>query len=234
MKNEQLVIPQGLPARSNIPCLCASDTCTDCSSSGDTSGDESQHESMFLEGTFAQRNSPCDYRSSPPRPSKETNLSEDNVEKLLANDLNNLSLQEREAVYDEIHGVASPLEETPHFVQTKLDALQEELIKIQNKPAYDRAMVMDPEYIQDRAFCIPFLRAKLFNTKEAAAQLVAHLEMKQELFGTHRLCRDIHISDLDENDQELLRSGAFPLSTQEIERDGDFSSNLLFDQNQVY
>lgn len=113
-------------------------------------------------------------------------------------------------MFDEIHGVASPVEESALFVKTNLNALKEEIDKIKHKPAYDQAMILEPEYTQDPAFCIQFLRAKKFNAKAAATQLVAYLEIKKELFGLHRLCKDIEFSDLDENDKDLLRSGMYP------------------------
>lgn len=187
---------------------CFRDPMNACSnSSGNSSSDESQQASLFLEPKVQSAhhgNSSCFHRST------SRAKSGDNVGRLLAADLNSLSIQERDIIYDEIHGVASPVEETPHFVQATLHALQQDIKKIKHKPAYDHAMTMEPDYIQNPAFCIQFLRAKRFNAKEAAAQLVAHLEMKQELFGSNKLCTDIKFTDLDEDDRNLLRSGAYP------------------------
>lgn len=191
---------------------CTWDACSD--SSVDTAGHETQNAGLFLEENFEEfkkdshnGDSNCYKRLSTPSPSKD--VSGGDVDRLLASEMNSLSLQERDHVYDEIHGVANLVEETPLFLHVKLDELQEEIAKIRNKPAYDRAMAIGPNYVQDPAFCLPFLRAKSFNAKLAAAQLVAHLDVKQEFFGTNKLCRDIELSDLDENDLELLRLGSY-------------------------
>lgn len=143
-------------------------------------------------------------------PSKNENITPGkSVDKMLAEDMNSLSLQERDVLYEEIHGVASWMEETPLFVSTSLAALDDELAKIKNKPAYDQAMIMNPDYVQDPEFCLQFLRAKSFHAPKAAAQLVSHLEIKQEVFGSHKLCEHIGFSDLHEEDREMLKTGAY-------------------------
>lgn len=191
---------------------CAWDSCSH--TSGKVPDNESQKAGMFLNGNAPFNQTDQDESSLGSHSASAALASEatsgDNVDKLLAADMNSLSLQERDVVYDEIHGVANPVQETPSFVQTKLDELQQEIKKIKHEPAYDRATAMKPDYLLDPAFCIQFLRAKRFNTKAAAAQLVAHLEIKQELFGTHKLCSDISLSDLGEDDRDLLRSGMYP------------------------
>lgn len=197
------------PKRSLLGCAWC--TSSNLNNSGDTSFDESQRAGMFLDDKveLAHRGiDGCCHSSPSAPPSKDQ--SGDRVDKLLAADLNSLSLQERDVVYEEIHGVASPVKETPLLVQTSLDELHREISRIKHKPAYDQAMATDPYYIQNPTFCIKFLRSKLFDAKAAAAQLVAHLEIKHNLFGSHRLCRNIDFSDLDENDRGLLRTGAYP------------------------
>jgi hypothetical protein len=43
-------------------------------------------------------------------------LNQKDLDVLVAQDLNQMTLQEREAMYEEIHGVESLIEETPEFV----------------------------------------------------------------------------------------------------------------------
>jgi hypothetical protein len=59
----------------------------------------------------------------------------------LARELTALSLLERERKYEELHGVARVVDETPDFVEERLQALDQELTRIPQtqKAAYLRA-----------------------------------------------------------------------------------------------
>lgn len=96
------------PKRSLLGCAWC--TSSNLNNSGDTSFDESQRAGMFLDDKveLAHRGiDGCCHSSPSAPPSKDQ--SGDRVDKLLAADLNSLSLQERDVVYEEIHGVASRL-----------------------------------------------------------------------------------------------------------------------------
>ena len=105
------------------------------------------------------------------------------IDALLVKELNQLSVDEREQVYEEIHGVDQIQEETKEFLDEKLDALDRELLKISNKPAYDLAERSNKEYVLDRTFRLMFLRAEHFNAPKASGRLVRFMEGKLELFG---------------------------------------------------
>jgi hypothetical protein len=130
------------------------------------------------------------------------------MDKVLAQEVHNLSLQERNRVYEEIHGVAEPLKEDPEFVAQQLSEFDVQLSTIQNKPAYDIAFQQSPEYVHDRKFRLMFLRDTEFDAHKAAQKLVNHFEVKMELFGREKLAQNITLDDLDENDLIYLRSGA--------------------------
>jgi hypothetical protein len=126
---------------------------------------------------------------------------------LLAKELNQLSMKEREEVYHDIHGVAEIIEETPEFVEIKLKELELELAKIPIKKAYNQAKEKSPEFVTSIRNCLMFLRADRFDATEAAARMVRYYEEKLHLFGPERLARDLRMKDLKEEERSSLESG---------------------------
>jgi hypothetical protein len=129
------------------------------------------------------------------------------MEKILAEEVHNLSLEERNRVYEEVHGVAEPLEEDPEFVAQRLSEFDWYLSTIRNKPAYDFALQQSQEYVNDRNFRLRFLRSTEFDAHKAAQKLVNHFDFKMELFGKEKLARNITLDDLDEEDLTYFRKG---------------------------
>ena len=140
------------------------------------------------------------------------NIAEDSskdVDKILASALSQMTMQEREQVYEEIHGVDQVQEETPEFIQKELAAMNDHLAGIAYKPAYDLAQQLNPTYVEDEKFRLMFLRAEYYDSRKAAARLAMFMEKKLEFFGKDVLARDIYLSDLDRDDMQALRSGYF-------------------------
>ncbi|KAG7344813.1 hypothetical protein IV203_032344 [Nitzschia inconspicua] len=136
---------------------------------------------------------------------------------LYAKDMYELSHEEREQVLLDIHGVVSEIvEETPDFVQEKRKELSSCLLQANTKGthAYSKALLQDATYIQSSRFQLPFLRCENWDASAASVKLLNFLEMKLQLFGTEKLCRDITISDLSKEDRKMLESGFFQLSSQ--------------------
>ena len=131
------------------------------------------------------------------------------VDALLAKDLNQMSLNEREKVCEQIHGVESILEESDEMISSGLNNLEMELQKIPSKPAYDEAERMSSEYVRDRKFRLMFLRAEQFDSSLAARRLVMFMEEKAKNFGRESLTRPLNLRDLDKDDLETLNSGVF-------------------------
>jgi hypothetical protein len=129
------------------------------------------------------------------------------MDKLLAQEVHGLTLEDRNRVYEEIHGVAEPLQEEPDFVAQCLSVFDWQLSTIRNKPAYESALRQSPEYVNDRAFHLKFLRSTEFDAHKAAQKLVAHFELKLEIFGQEKLAQEITFEDLNEKDKEFLLSG---------------------------
>ena len=131
------------------------------------------------------------------------------VDALLAKEMAQLSVCERDQILDDVHGVAGVIEETPEFVEDCLAQLETSIVNIPHKPEYDLAMCLDAEYVLDRKFRIMFLRSERFDASKAAKRMIDHFHEKNRLFGTESLCRDIEWKDLDQNDKKCLQSGLF-------------------------
>jgi hypothetical protein len=133
------------------------------------------------------------------------------VQSLLALDLNKISLNEREQVFEDLHGVSDTIDESPEFVACCLAELEAEIAKIRYRDAYLAAANKDSSYTNSRNLRLKFLRAEQFDSKKAAVRLVGFFERKLEVFGPDSLARDLLISDLDEEDQECLQCGLLTL-----------------------
>jgi hypothetical protein len=131
----------------------------------------------------------------------------EDMDALLAAELNKLSIIERENILQEIHGVSDIVDEEAEFVTRCLAELNTELTLIKNKPAYLQAKAQNPEYVSSLDFRLMFLRAEYFIPKDAAIRLVAFFEIKLELFGAEKLTRTILLSDMDRDDIGCLEAG---------------------------
>jgi hypothetical protein len=131
---------------------------------------------------------------------------------VLAKELTQLSLSEREQALSDLHGVADVVDETPEMVEQAFLAMEVEISKIKKRGAYDKACFLSPRYAQSRDFRIKFLRADRFDARMAAQRLVNNFELKLKLFGYDRLARDITFEDLsDQGRHDLMLGGVWVL-----------------------
>jgi hypothetical protein len=129
------------------------------------------------------------------------------LDAILANEMSQLSMKERNNVMQDIHGIAEPVTETPELVTQALEQLEGCLAQIPHKEAYDRVLYLSPDYVRDSRFCIKFLRGTSFNAQQAAGRMVRHFEEKLKFFGIELLGKDIKMSDLSDLDRETLKLG---------------------------
>jgi hypothetical protein len=131
------------------------------------------------------------------------------TEALFAAELSKLSMQERDEVLYDIHGVSDVQDEDPAFVQRCFEDLDDaiSLLPVFDKMAYNQARDLDEAYVENEDFVLMFLRASSFDIKYAASRIVAFFEAKLELFGPEKLTKDINYDDLDEDDIKCLESG---------------------------
>lgn len=124
-------------------------------------------------------------------------------------ELNKLSIEERDEVTNDVHGVNTIVNEDPEFTAKAIDILESELNAIpdKDKEAYTSALNQNSDYVMDKKFLLMFLRSTRFDTKWAAARFVAFFQTKLELFGEEKLGRDIRMDDLDEYDTACLEAG---------------------------
>ena len=138
----------------------------------------------------------------------------------IAQALNNLSFDQREQVYHDIHGISSAATpEDPEMVSMNLKSLDEQLQnRLQDEmlqasylsssvSALKLAMDQDPAYVAQESFLLSFLRAEEWKPNEAADRLMKFLEQKKELFGVEKLTKNITLDDMDQHDLACLSSG---------------------------
>jgi hypothetical protein len=132
----------------------------------------------------------------------------------LAEELNRLSLEEREAVLHDIHGVSEAIDEVPELVDRSLaeiDAYLEEEHSKGDARGYNLAESISPEYLKQKKLRLMFLRADKFDARKAANKMVQFFDKKLELFGRTKLCKDIELSDMSSSDLECVENGALQL-----------------------
>jgi hypothetical protein len=137
----------------------------------------------------------------------------------LAKEMNGLSFEEREKVFDDVHGVAAAHDETPDFVEKCLRDFDTALAKVKSsRKALNRALFLWPELKTDEAFKLRFLRSELFDCEKAAERMANYYEHKKTLFGEEKLVKTITMDDLSEGDSAVIK--------------GDFVVELPFKDSQ--
>ena len=140
------------------------------------------------------------------------------------NELNQLSMSERELVMYDIHGVARDaegiesksveLEEALEAMANEIDAyvVEQDDESLTGSCAYSIAESQSSEYVQNRRRRLLFLMAEQkMNPQLAAKRYVDFFDQKLTLFGPSKLCKDIALADLSGQDMEFLSQGAFQL-----------------------
>lgn len=133
------------------------------------------------------------------------------AEFLLAQELNQLSVQERDLINDEIHGVRlSCPNETPELLQNSLANLEAELESLPSTPtksAYEKSLKHPESYIHKDDFRLIFLRCEFFDAPKAALRMIKYLDLIHYAFGPKVLKRDVCLADFDNKGKEFLREG---------------------------
>mmetsp|Transcript_13315 Transcript_13315/g.33500 ORF Transcript_13315/g.33500 Transcript_13315/m.33500 type:complete len:518 (+) Transcript_13315:144-1697(+) len=154
------------------------------------------------------------------------------LDDLIAQDFNNLSFHDRNAINEEIHGVSSlsPIE-TPQMVADAIHRLSMEIDAIGHKPSYDRSQQWNSNsstmgidctqsiynyntetfrarthstYVNTLDFRLRFLRADLFDAKKAARRLIKFLDVVMDLYdgNDELLRRPIGLNDLKSKEEK--------------------------------
>lgn len=132
------------------------------------------------------------------------------MDALIASELKSLSLEERAAVYEDVHGVAPPTEEeTPEAIANWIERFKEILRKNRSKAEYEKAAFLNPDYVTDPKILMIFIRAEDYDIKAAVQRIINHYKHKLELFGIDKLARPITFEDLDEDDKAAAMTGFY-------------------------
>lgn len=134
------------------------------------------------------------------------------VDDILSNQLLQLSLQDRNAINEEIHGVQTfAPEETSEMLTEALRNMDIEINNILRKDAFVRSQEFPNTYVNSADFRLRFLRSDLFDVKKAANKMVAFLDLVSELFGDFALRRQIQMSDFSREEMQVFRTGHLQL-----------------------
>ena len=135
----------------------------------------------------------------------------DDMTSLTALELNNLSIQEREAVYDDLHAVRSTQDPPLEEMNQKIQELRREVQNSRLAQVYNKAKFLNPAYVDGRKFLLLFLRTTDYIVKEAAQLLANHFIQKLEIFGPNCIGRRITYSDLNDETRRILSSGLYSI-----------------------
>jgi len=159
--------------------------------------------------------------SEPNSPTNDVNDRHDvhpleSAETLLASELNNMTVEDRTHVFEEIHGVAQfPQEElSPEKLRKSLFLLAKAIDNIEHKPDYDEAQKIALEegtttFVNDDSFRLRFLRVEQFRPQQAAERMIRNLNLISRYVGPKCLTRPIKMSDLGESSLMILKMGSF-------------------------
>jgi len=130
------------------------------------------------------------------------------MDDFLSREMLQLSLQDRNTINEEIHGVQTLApEETPKMLTAALDRLSAEISMIPIKVAYDASQELTSTYVNSADFRLRLLRRHLFNAKKAASGMVLFLDVLLEMFGDFALRRPIQLTDFNREEMQVFRQG---------------------------
>eukprot|EP00980_Cylindrotheca_fusiformis_P015326 scaffold4282_cov112-Cylindrotheca_fusiformis.AAC.9 len=129
------------------------------------------------------------------------------IDRMVAQAMLELSAEEREKALEEIHGVVEVDEEDPDFMASCLDELDNCLAARKTGTAYELAEQMDYDYVSNNRFRTMFLRSTRYVPQDAAEKLIGFLDYKREMFGVEKLVHDITLDDLSPDDRALMEVG---------------------------
>lgn len=154
------------------------------------------------------------------------------VDGLLSRELMRLSLVDRNAIHEEVHGVRClAVLETPELIRISLKEFQRELDKADTKPtitghdrsiprstkrAYNKIIKMHKGSSSSAHFAIDnddfrlrFLRCELFDVPRAVQRFHNYLDFAYDYFGEISLKRPIRMTDFTKAEFKVFRKGNF-------------------------
>jgi hypothetical protein len=158
------------------------------------------------------------FKSRAPDPASSTTKNDDKlptpaeIQSIIAKDLTELSNEEREKAFEDVHGISSQTREDPFFINSCLNELEEHLNTLKPNTSYELAESASPEYVRNTDFRLMFIRADFYVAKAAAKRMIKFLDLKRKLFGEDKLGREITLDDFDEDSMDVVKSGYAQIS----------------------
>lgn len=117
------------------------------------------------------------------------------MDKLIAKEIGGLTLKERDALYEEIHGVSTmALEESPELIKEALENFQNELDKMDSKAMRSYNIIANQEentfsrnIVRGNDLRLRFLRSEFFDAHKAAKRMLHFLDFLGEIWGEDEL-----------------------------------------------
>ncbi len=151
----------------------------------------------------------------------------DKADAFLSNELLGLSVNDRNAIHEEIHGVRclAP-EESPKLIVKSLREFWATVAALPDskKTAYEQCRSIAASRkiankrnktkhyaIDEPSFHLRFLRSELFDAQKAAIRYVNYLNFVYKLWGRIALEREIKFSDFNKEEARLFRKGNYQL-----------------------
>jgi hypothetical protein len=148
-----------------------------------------------------------------------------------ARELSSLTAAEREQVWADLTGNAelSNLEQRLNAQQKTHEELHHSVIQLNQLLTQHAVVHQDPLAVAVQQYrrnvcevrnLIKFLRSQEFNLEQTYEMMILHYQVKQELFGTSKLGKEITLDDLDDKTKACLAAGAYQLSYGATDRAG--------------
>lgn len=134
------------------------------------------------------------------------------IDSLIAKEMFQLSMKEREKALDDVHGIAAGESEDPNFINSCLMHLEQSLSAMKANTVYEEAEHLSEEFVRNPHFRVMFLRAEHYEPHPAAERMLRFFALKKELFGRDKLVRKITLRDMNQDDMECLSSGEGQIS----------------------
>jgi len=161
-----------------------------------------------------------DFPAFPDDNLENTKACDVDVDEMLASVLNNLSMEDRERIMFDQHGVANEIDETPDFLDSSIEKFQIQLGKTRRgkRAAIDMAILDEANslvhdtnefsVLHDRDMILKFLRVEKFDIKAAVTRYIGFFELKLYCFGRSKLRKRLMShDDFDEEDHKVIESG---------------------------
>ena len=159
-----------------------------------------------------QRSTPIHQQSNVGSSSVATSMT---AEEKARSMVDQLSMEERESILYEVHGIKDSIPETPELIETSLSQFRELVQQQANEnaskraAAYHQALSISKDYVQNQSLLVSFLRAERFDVPRAVSRYMGFFAWKLELFGLDKLCKDISLQDdFSADDMQVMQNGA--------------------------